>query len=357
MVILRHISTRRSAFTLIELLAVVAIIGLLSVATIASYQSIANDVRSAGAVEQVKAALARGRGRAIETGRSTVVAFRPVFTSPGVQQLEIVLAQFAGNTYDWIADGEGSLPEGAKLPLARFVPISGDNPELLSPGVGVAATGHRFSDVEGDDQLACSGDAQYLTTSNLLGVQGIPEAPGIIPAVLFGRDGSVAAIIQEAQAEWCFIDFNGDSAQRYGGFDYCNYHPGDPIFGDPSDPVEPCPPGLPEPIERGSVPAGSCWLGAFYSPTGAFYQNRNLIEETVPLCQGQADDEPFIVITPYLAVFDDRDAREELDQVAWINTSQGAAYRGRDLTKFIDETGRVLHFNRYTGVAMEASGR
>lgn len=352
MVNLQHNSACRAAFTLIELLAVVAIIGLLSVATIASYQSIANDVRSAGAVEQVKAALARGRGRAIATGRSTVVAFRPVFTAPGVQQIEVVLAQFAGNSYDWIADGEGSLPQGAKLPLARFVPISGEDPELLSPGVGVAATGHRFSDVEGDDQLACSGDAQYLTTSNLLGAQGIPEAPGIIPAVLFGRDGSVAAIIQEAQAEWCFIDFNGDSAQRYGGFDYCNYTRQTGFNTPPS-----CPPELPESVLEGGAQAGPCWLGAFYSPTGTFYQNRNLIEETVPLCQWQDDDEPFIVITPYLAVFDDRDAREELDQGAWINTSQGAAYRGRDLTKFIDETGRVLHFNRYTGVALEASGR
>jgi hypothetical protein len=85
--------------------------------------------------------------------------------------------------------------------------------------------------------------------------------------------------------------------------------------------------------------------------------NRNLIEEAVPICHFGGDDEPFVLITPYLAVFDDRDAREELDQAAWINTSQGAAYRGRDLTEFIDGTGRVLHFNRYTGVAMEASDR
>jgi prepilin-type N-terminal cleavage/methylation domain-containing protein len=349
---LQHNSTRRAAFTLIELLAVVAIIGMLSVATIASYQSIANDVRSAGAVEQVKAALARGRGRAIASGRSTLVAFRPVFTSPGVQQIEIVLAQFAGNTYDWISDGSGSLPQGANLRLARFLPISGENPELLSSGVGVAATAHRFSDVEGDEQLAGSGDAQYLTTSNLLGVQGIPEAPGIIPAVLFGRDGSVAAIIQEAEAEWCFIDFNGDGAQRYDGSDYCNYTR-QTGFNTPA----PCPPELPDSVMEGTAPAGSCWLGAFYNPNGTFFQNRNLIEEAVPMCQWHDDDEPFVVITPYLAVFDDRDAREELDQGAWINTRQGAAYRGRDLTKFIDETGRVLHFNRYTGVALEASSR
>ncbi|MDP6891109.1 MAG: hypothetical protein QF471_07240, partial [Phycisphaerales bacterium] len=126
-------------------------------------------------------------------------------------------------------------------------------------------------------------------------------------------------------------------------------------FGAPN----PCPPellDLPE-LEQGNAPAGSCWVGAFYNSAGTFFPNRNLIEEAVPICHFGGHDEPFVLITPYLAVFDDRDAREELDQATWINTRQGAAYRGRDLTGFIDETGRVLHFNRYTGVAMEASNR
>jgi hypothetical protein len=46
-----------------------------------------------------------------------------------------------------------------------------------------------------------------------------------------------------------------------------------------------------------------------------------------------------------------------LDDMAALFRTKRAAYRGRDLTKFIDETGRVLHFNRYTGVALEASSR
>ena len=62
-------------------------------------------------------------------------------------------------------------------------------------------------------------------------------------------------------------------------------------------------------------------------------------------------------IGPYLAIFDERTAREELDTSRWSPNRAGGGRRGRDLTEFIDATARQLHFNRFTGVAMEASNR
>ena len=82
-----------------------------------------------------------------------------------------------------------------------------------------------------------------------------------------------------------------------------------------------------------------------------------LLDERLPLCQIAANDEPFVSVGPYLAVFDERTAREELDTSRWSPNQAGAGRRGRDLTEFIDATARQLHFNRFTGVAMEASNR
>ena len=140
--------TARAAFTLIELLAVVAIIGLLSIATVASYQAIANDVRRAGAVEQVKSMLAKARMRALSDARSTALIFRPVLTAPGVQQIEGMLAQFSGDAFRYVLEDGGVQ---SKPIVARFLPVDSGKPMLLSEGIGVASPCHRLANVDAYD--------------------------------------------------------------------------------------------------------------------------------------------------------------------------------------------------------------
>jgi hypothetical protein len=70
-----------------------------------------------------------------------------------------------------------------------------------------------------------------------------------------------------------------------------------------------------------------------------------------------------VLVAPYLAVYDDRDAREELDATRWLDAGtsplrrQAASRRADDLSGFIDENARQLHFNPNTGVAHEGASR
>lgn len=338
------------AFTLIELLAVIAIVGILGVATIASYQAIANDMQQAGAVEAVKSGLARARAVAIQSSKPTLIAFRPIKTAPGEQLVEVVLAQFGGDVYDWEPTGTNSVPAGTSLRLARFVPVSGEVASQLPRGVAIAAMGHQFSRMNDNSTLACSGDRQFLPTSHLIGKSGIPEAPGVIPAVMFAGDGTVASRLTVEDADWCFVDFNNDGVMRYEGDDYCNYR----AIAD-FNPPEPCPEDVPDGTVSGFAPETGCYLGAFYNAGGAIYPNRNLVEEMVPMCHRRDGDEPFVLITPVLAVYDADTARKEYDALRWPDTNQGASARGHDLTDIINKTARVLRFNGYSGIVMEGS--
>ena len=67
-----------------------------------------------------------------------------------------------------------------------------------------------------------------------------------------------------------------------------------------------------------------------------------------------ADDEPFVVIAPFLAVYDDDEARELGDTANWDDPQ---IYQ-QDLVGlpndpgYITENANRIHFNRYTGVVM-----
>ena len=60
-------------------------------------------------------------------------------------------------------------------------------------------------------------------------------------------------------------------------------------------------------------------------------------------------DEVAITLVPFLAVFDDRAAREMYDTTTWGSTPA----REFDLSEFLDARATRVHFNRYTGVAMQ----
>ena len=322
-----HKSARQSGFTMIELLAVVSIIAVLGIATIASYQSIAGDVRRAGAVEAVKTMLSIGRERAMLDGETTLVGFRAV-TKGDDNRVEIFLAQPGHDVQDWRG---GSDPRRA----VRFLPLEDADRMLLPIGNAVAVPAHRFNFPEdASGNLVYSGDYHYFATSNLKTLT--PEPPGTIPGVLFGRDGAPATLIGQFDADFLWVDFDRDKKQSMGGVLY--------EFNDPYDPDTFAPPD-------------GCWLLTRRQTNGAWSETQVLLDEQLPLCQRRATDEPFVSVGPYLAIFDERTAREELDTSRWSPNRAGGGRRGRDLTEFIDATARQLHFNRFTGVAMEASNR
>ncbi len=312
---------------MIELLAVVSIIAVLGIATIASYQAIAGDVRRAGAVEAVKTMLSIGRERAMLDGETTLVGFRAV-TQGDENRVEIFLAQPAHDVVEWRG---GDDPRR----VVRFVPLEDAERMLLPIGNAVAVPAHRFNFADiASGNLVYSGDYHYFTTSNLKTLT--PEAAGTIPGILFARDGAPATLIGQFNAEFLWVDFNRDTKQQMGRVAYA----GD----DPFDAAT-------------FAPADGCWLLTRRQTNGNWSETQVLLDERLPLCQIAANDEPFVSIGPYLAVFDERTAREELDTSRWSPNQAGAGRRGRDLTEFIDATARQLHFNRFTGVAMEASNR
>ena len=61
------------------------------------------------------------------------------------------------------------------------------------------------------------------------------------------------------------------------------------------------------------------------------------------------NDEPFLAMAPFIAVFDDDEAREMFDTSQWGNVD----IRRGDLTEYITQFADRIHFNRYTGVAMK----
>ncbi|MCH7604090.1 MAG: hypothetical protein IIB54_15125, partial [Planctomycetes bacterium] len=63
------------------------------------------------------------------------------------------------------------------------------------------------------------------------------------------------------------------------------------------------------------------------------------------------DDEPVVMIAPYLAVFDDEQFREFSDPASWTDSGGFDTYR-KDLRRYLNQNANRIHFNSYTGVAM-----
>ena len=61
------------------------------------------------------------------------------------------------------------------------------------------------------------------------------------------------------------------------------------------------------------------------------------------------DDESFVTIAPFLAVFDDDEARDIYVTSTWVD----AEIRNAEITEYVTEFAKRIHFNRYTGVVMK----
>lgn len=289
--------TTPRAFTLAELLVVIGVIAVLGTLTVISVQRISRDTRTATATNTVTNALAAARAHAIKTNNLVMVVFRPVWNPnqrQTPQQTEVLVAEWTGAAFLYNEE-TGELAD-------IYVPANGFQPIRIAPGVKVAGPVY---------ESGGANDSLWATQPDLartMGGGGVSACSERITysrmiGVLFGPDGSRltrnpnGAVVDNKS----FVDFRRGDAD------------GD---DDPQD-----------------CASGSCATGNFQ----------------VFWLQDHIDDENNITLVPFLAVYDDRAARERRTQ-NW-SSDEGLVQDLVGPQGYISTSSDRIHFNRYTGVA------
>ncbi|MHC4304474.1 MAG: prepilin-type N-terminal cleavage/methylation domain-containing protein [Planctomycetota bacterium] len=287
---LRSRRRRRRAFTLTELLVVMGVIGTLAVLTLVATRKISQDARLALGTNTVIAALNEARALAIKEHKDVVVAFMARLDGPRNQVVEVILAQWTGDTY---LNTNGPNPEDD--PIDRFLPVPGVPLRTLPKGISVASPFYHSTSTANDANWE---PLTYLPWVDFDTGQG--ELIGQPPGVMFAADGSRILRNSHSDSARSWIDFNNDGLVRRDQQDY-----------------------LPE-----DVPLN--WAREF----DQIYE----------------DDETFVSLAPFVAVYDFDEAleRKTLDWSDRDNLELELV----GPPGYITELGNRIHFNRYSGVVM-----
>lgn len=298
----------RFGFTLIELLVVIAIISIISAIVSVSFLSIAREARLSSGTNIVISAIGNARALAMKNNRLVLVVFRPRLLENGTQIVEIVTAQWTGESFL----DTSIFPQTV---LDRFEPIEGVAVRRLPRGIKVAGPMYAEStgilDVDGTD--AGDLDSFWSTQAQLPAInQSNPtddksEPSGRLIGIMFSPDGTTISVNSQSDATASYIDFDRDRLHRVEGvtYDYTTvFANGDADF-----------PGI-------------------------------LIAE-----HRLDNDEPVVMIAPYLAVFDDEQFREFSDPASWTDSGGFDTY-SKDLRRYLNQNANRIHFNSYTGVAL-----
>ncbi len=302
---------RVHAFTLVELMVVIAIIGILAVVTVTSSRKLSAGARVATATNAVTSVLASARAAAIRDNLPTAVVFRASWdaTKPHLPQLtECIVVRSTGDLVQF-----GSPSSAGPNVAERFVPVTDVQSIKLTEGVKVAGPLY-----EGDSSVGAgnASDFVWVTQGEMPFIMnGCQETPRFSRqfGVFFGADGSFLTRPPNASAgdHKCYVDWNRN---------------GDAVI----------PPADPQDVTLGSCNSGNYelyWL------------------------QDHVDDENNLVFVPFLAVYDDRAARER-KSVVWDDSGNYAGILN-ELTGpggYISVFSDRIQFNRYSGVP-EVRGR
>ena len=279
------------AFTLAELLVVMAIIAIIATITVVSVRGITDSARLSSGISTVTAALDNARALAMKNGRIVMVVFRPRLDGKQ-QRVEIVTAQ-------WL--GDSIREEGATKVYVydRFVPIPDMSVRTLPRGIQVAGPFYRDPNWFTTPGIVCGRecDMVWITQSYLPRHGNISgdESRGELIGVMFAPDGRTITYNTQNDSTGAWIDFDNDGVQEVD-------------FNDS------------------------------FEDTGYWWEFDH------------PDDETYINIVPFLAVYDDEEARDMFGDDDWGESNY--CNRLLDLTDYITAHADRVHFNRYTGVVM-----
>ena len=295
----------RTGFTLLELLVAMGVIAVLAVLTLMSMRGIANDARLASATNTVKAALDNARALAMKNNTVVLIVFRPRFEGVHKQKqvVEIVTAKWTGEAATaWVTYASPRLEV-----VERFVPIPDVPVRALPPGTKVAGPSY------GADE-----DAVWVTQSHLPAIDqlsGLGEVRGQLIAIMYGPDGTTISRNSQTDSARTFVDFNNDGEQNLGV----------------------------TVIDYNQIPPPTISQMDFEE---AYFDHRFENEET------------YVSVVPFLAVFDDNEAREIFGDDDWDDPQRYLEeLTNNDLNNpplgYIAQFANRIHFNRYTGVVMK----
>ena len=303
---------KRIGFTLIELLVVMAIIGIIAAIVTVSFLTIAREARLSSGTNVVISAIGNARAMAMKNNRLVLVVFRPRLLENRTQIVEIVTAQWTGESF---IDNTLALPITTAV-IDRFEPIEGLAVRRLPRGIKVSGPMYVESSTLitlddgtqiGDLDSYWSTQAQLPSINQQTPLDNTSEPAGRLIGVMFSPDGTTITVNAQSDATASFIDFDRDRLHRINGvtYDYSTaFDNGDFDF-----------PGILIPEHR------------------------------------LDDDEPVVTIAPYLAVYDDEEFREFFDSASWTDTA-GFDNNRQDLRQYLNHNANRIHFNSYTGVAM-----
>jgi len=286
-------SHRVRGFSLTELLVAMGIIAIIGGITAIGIRTVARDAKLSSGANIVVAALDNGRSLAIRENTFVIVAFRARLDRDNRQYTEVVTAKWTGET-PMIVQAPNS-----RRGIDHFVPYPGVATRRLPPGIKVAGPLYHSSG-------GTNYDESWTTQSNLTSAT---EEPQRVLAVMYASDGTVVTRNSVSDGWRAFVDFNSDGIQQ--------------IYAD------------------GQVDGGE-----------VDYSTTNVIDSftfrVLMMQQAKPEDEPYVTVVPFLAVFDDDDLRSNYDTSTW---SDFATMRD-DLSEYIFENADFMHFNRYTGVVL-----
>jgi prepilin-type N-terminal cleavage/methylation domain-containing protein len=312
---LRGNSHHRS-FTLIELLVVMGIIAILGVLTTVTYRGIAADARLASGRNAVAAVLDNARGLAMKRNKIVLVVFRPRLDGQD-QFVEAVFAEYKESGAACV--GCPAIP-GGPCPCAsvvdRFAPIPDVAARPLPRDIKIASPAYP---VDVDDEWRI---VSHLPTIDQSTGQG--ERAGEQIAVMFSPGGTLLANNSVSDAARIFVDYDGDGFQDLAT-------------------------GSGSPTQILYATTSSNWPTiAPANFNGQFPNHHGYFEHVFE------NDEPYVEIAPFLAVFDDAEVRRLYDPSQWASPIGGAFLNRRnDYREYLNLNADRVHFNRYTGVVMK----